>query len=108
MAQDMFGGSAPPLVPVITAPANLLTGVIVTLGLGIVLTSPANATSVDIRITTGPNGTGSVVYSSNGASVLGVTVPALTLSAGQTYYISVRSNGVTGSSPYSADVQIST
>lgn len=98
--------------PKITQPTNGILGIVIALVLPIVV-DPAIGigvpTGIDIEIRTGPNGGGISVFSSiNSVSLLGLNVPALTLSLGQTYYIRARyrSNGV--AEVWSADVQIGT
>lgn len=99
--------------PVITSPASGLAGVVVALGLAVNLAPAITSvpvTGTEIRITTGPNGTGTVRYQPTGlvGLVLGLLVPALTLLTGQTYYISTRYMTAAGPSDWSADVVIST
>lgn len=113
MDSDDDGNMWPEIVPPsISAPLNGLTGLLVTLGLGIVLrpfTSGYDThVSTDFIITDAA--TGSVVWQSlaNTVNLLGITIPALTLTVGKTYIIRVRYRGVKYVSLWSDPITIST
>lgn len=100
------------LPPILNAPANGLTGVLVSLGLTIGL-MPFQS-GYDVHVSTDyqivDTATGNVVWSSIGnvLGLLGLIVPALTLSAGKTYRIQARFNGVKFKSEWSDAITIST
>jgi hypothetical protein len=117
--QDHLGNSWANLVPPVVNQPNG-GGIISTLlGLPLSLASgsmqggdTADITSTAWRITTGPNGTGTTVWSTTNVNVLTLltaTVPALTLPLGATLYLSARQTSATlGVGPWSADVTLNT
>lgn len=113
MDVDDDGNMWPEIIPpVINAPANGLTGLLVSLGLTISLGAYASGyaahASTDFRIV--DTATGNVVWSSLGnlINLLGLIVPALTLAAGKTYRVQARFNGGIYSSEWNDGVLIST
>lgn len=100
------------LPPVITAPTDLLAGVLVTLGLVITLGGYVSGygaqVSTDYEIVDTSNG--SVAWSStaNTTALLTITVPALTLSTGKTYRLRVRCRSALYISEWSKPITFST
>ncbi len=110
---DEDGNMWPEIVPpVITAPSNGLTGVLasvaLTVSLGAFVSGYDTHVSTDYRITDTSNG--NVVWSSltNAVNLLGLLVPALTLSTGKTYRIEARFRGTKYLSEWSNAITIST
>jgi len=110
---DDDGNSWPSILPpVITAPANGLTGllvaVILTISLGPFVSGIDTHVSTDYEIVDASNG--NIVYSSlnNILGLLSLLVPALTLSIGKTYRIRARFNGAVYVSNWSTIVTVST
>lgn len=101
-----------PAPAIITQPANGLTGLLASLALTITLAAPVSpvpVTGAQIEIRTGPNGSGSLVWSNApDAGVLSLIVPALTLLTGRTYYIRARFLTASETGAWSADVMIKT
>lgn len=99
--------------PALVAPVNGLNNVLVALGLVLQTTTAVIAkgthVSTDYEIRTGPNGTGTVRWSAYGSlSLLSLSVPALSLLGGQTYYLRIRHRTATDASDWSADIVITT
>lgn len=115
--QDQLGNSWPSLIPPAVAQPGS-GGVLSTLlGLPLAIVSPGMDSGSDIiatrwRITTGPDGTGSLVWQTNVTNpltLLSATVPALTLPIGTTLYLSARQTSASlGVGPYSADIVLET
>lgn len=95
--------------PTITSPVNGATGISIVVGLGVTVSVPVFQVpglvllATDIEIRTAAKGGGTLVYSSST-----LTVPALTLALGTTYYIRVRHRTSLFSSMWSNDIQITT
>ena len=117
--QDHLGNSwATLLPPTVAQPGG--GGILSTLlGLPLQILTPsmqggdtADIVSTNWRITTGPNGTGSTVWSNTNTNLLTLltaTVPALTLPIGATLYLSARQTSASlGVGPWSADVVLNT
>lgn len=96
--------------PVITSPANGTTGLLVAVILVVSVSAfvpqipGITLSATDIEIRTAANGGGTLVWSSSST----LSVPALTLSIGQTYYIRVRHRTTLFTSMWSTDIQIGT
>lgn len=95
---------APPsvLLPTNNEVVNSALGL--TLGVGVFVSSNDVWTTTTYEVRTAANGGGTLVYTTTSP-----LVPALTLTAGQTYYIRAKYTGLSGYiSPYSSDVIITT
>lgn len=96
--------------PTITSPVNGATGLSVIAALVVTVSVPLFQVpglvllATDIEIRTAAKGGGTLVYSSSST----LTVPALTLALGTTYYIRVRHRTSLFSSMWSNDIQITT